>query len=69
MAYRITHNANCVCNNKQKKKGDQQMIKKLHGFMLSSLLEGFARISYDLNWGSFCFVLFGEPDIEIPDEE
>ncbi len=45
------------------------MIKKLHGFMLSSLLEGFARISYDLNWGSFCFVLFGEPDIEIPDEE
>lgn len=44
------------------------MIKKLHGFMLSSLLEGFARVSYDFNWGTHCLLLFGEPDIDIPDE-
>lgn len=38
-------------------------------FLLSSLLEKFARISNDLNWGIVSFVLFGEPNIDIPDED
>lgn len=44
------------------------MIKKMHRFILYSLLEEFARISNDVNWGLISVVLFGEPDIDIPDE-
>ena len=45
------------------------MVKKLHGFILDSLLEDFARISNDLSWDVISLILFGEPDIDIPDED
>lgn len=45
------------------------MVKKLHGFILDSLLEEFARISNDLTWPGISLILFGEPNIDIPDED
>lgn len=45
------------------------MIKKMHCFILTSLLEKFARISADFTWDKHCLILFGEPDIEIPNEQ
>lgn len=45
------------------------MVKKSHGFILDSLLEEFAKISNYLNWDVISLILFGEPDIDIPDED
>lgn len=44
------------------------MIKKMNYFILSSILEKFANIFSGLTWGQHCLVLFGEPNIEIPNE-
>lgn len=44
------------------------MVKKVHTFLLSSLLEKFAHISYDLWNGVYCLFFLGEPDIDIPEE-
>lgn len=43
------------------------MLKNLHIFMLSSLFQKYVRIN-PFWTGPHCLFLFGEPDIDIPEE-